>query len=206
MHFLDFFYKKTLKFDLINKFYYTDLKNLPKLKKIILNFSCKTTELKPLATNLLALELITNQKGNLIVAKRPNLLLKIKKGNPVGCKPSLKKTSFLDFIAKNSNEIFSKIKDSDKIKINSNSEEKTFSFTIKNVLNFSELTENYHLFNNLLQLNFSFVISSGTETELIFLLNSLRIPVNHKINAGITQLVECNLAKIKAEGSNPSIC
>ena len=91
MHFLDYFYTKTLKFDLINKFYYKELKNLPKLKKIVLNFNCRTTNLKTLATHLLALELITNQKSNLTISKRPNLLLKIRKGNPVGCKVILKK-------------------------------------------------------------------------------------------------------------------
>ena len=110
MHFLDYFYRKNLKFDLINKFYYKNLKELPKLKKIVLNFSCKTTELKPLATNLLALQLITNQKGVLTTSKRPNLLLKIKKGNPIGCKITLKKTSVLNFFNKTLNEVLPKIK------------------------------------------------------------------------------------------------
>ena len=77
MHFLNYFYTKTLKFDLINKFYYTDLKKLPKLKKIVLNFSCKTIELKTIATHLLALELITGKKGTITLSKRPNLFLKI---------------------------------------------------------------------------------------------------------------------------------
>ena len=100
MHSLEYFNIKTLKFDLINKFHYTNLKKLPKLQKMILSFSCKTTELKILATHLLALELITNQKGILTVSKRPNLLLKIRKGNPTGCKLTLKKTFILNFFPK----------------------------------------------------------------------------------------------------------
>ena len=110
MYFLNYFYNKNLKLDLINKFFYTDLKKLPKLKKIIVNFQCETTELKSIASSLLALELITKQKGILTKAKQPNLFLKIRKGNPKGCKLFIKKTSMLKFFTKNIIEIFPKIK------------------------------------------------------------------------------------------------
>ena len=177
MHFLSYFYKKTLKFDLINKFYYTDLKKLPKLKKIVLNFSCKTTELKPLATNLLALELITNQKGIITVSKRPNLFLKIRKGNPAGCKLTLKKTAMLTFYYKSFVEIFPKIKNFDGITINQKIEKTAFSFLIKETLNFSELSEHYYLFNNLANLSLSFVTTVKSKEEILFLLKSLQLPL-----------------------------
>ena len=181
MHFLNYFYTKTLKFDLINKFYYTDLKKLPKLKKVTINFSCKTNELKPLATNLLALELITNQKGILTIAKRPNLFLKIRKGNPAGCKVTLKKNTMLTFYSKNLTEIFPKIKSFDGIIINQKIEKNTFSFLIKETLNFSELTEHYYLFNNLSNLNLSFATTVNTKEEMLFFLKSLQIPLKTKI-------------------------
>ena len=177
MHFLDYFYKKTLKFDLINKFCYTDLKKLPRLKKIILNFSCKTTELKLLATNLLALELITNQKGTLTTSKRPNLLLKIRKGDPAGCKLSMKKTSLLYFFSKNFNEVFSKIKNFDGITINQKIEKTAVSFVVKDTLNFSELSEHYYLFKNLSNFNLSVITSVETKEEMLFLLKSLKLPI-----------------------------
>jgi large subunit ribosomal protein L5 len=86
------FYLKTLKYELCNKFAYKNINEVPKLKKIILNFGCKTADLKHLSASLLALELITSQKGRITTTKSPNLLLKIKKGNPSGCKVTLKKT------------------------------------------------------------------------------------------------------------------
>ena len=165
MHFLNYFYKRTLKFDLINKFYYTDLKKLPKLKKAVLNFSCKTTELKTLATNLLALELITKQKGILTVSKQPNLLLKIRKGNPTGCSLILKKHLILNFLEKSLTEIFPQIKTFEGISINQKVEQTSTSFIIKNTLNFSELTEHYYLFNNLSNLNLSIVTSAKTKKK-----------------------------------------
>ena len=177
MHFLAYFYNKTLKFDLINKFYYTDLKKLPKLKKVVLNSSCKTTELKALATNLLALELITNQRGILTVSKRPNLLLKIRKGNPTGCKLTLRKFSMLHFFFKSLNEVFPRIKNFDGITIHRKVEKKACSIVIKNVLNFNELSEHYYLFNNLSNFDISFVANVEKEKEMLFLLKSLQLPV-----------------------------
>lgn len=177
MNSLEYFYKRTLQFDLINKFYYTDLKKLPKLKKIILNFSCKTTELKSLATNLLALELITNQKGILTVSKRPNLLLRIRKGNPAGCKLTLKKTKMLNFIFKSLNEVFSKIKNFNGISVNQKVKKTALSFILRDTLNFSELTEHYYLFNNLPNLNLSFITSVETKKEMLFILKSLQLPI-----------------------------
>ncbi len=65
MNFLTYFCKKTLNYELLNKFNYKNTKKLPKIKKIVLNFGCKTTDIKHLAASLLALELITCQKGKL---------------------------------------------------------------------------------------------------------------------------------------------
>lgn len=180
MHFINYFYKRTLKFDLINKFYYTNLKKLPKLKKIVLSFGCKTTELKSLASSLLALELIAKQKGILTVSKRPNLLLKIRKGNPAGCKLSLKNSSMLNFFSKSFNEVFSKIKNFDGITIHQKVEKTFVSFVIRDTLNFSELTNHYYLFNNLSNLNLSFVTSSGEKEEMLFLLKSLQLPIKYQ--------------------------
>ena len=177
MHTLNHFYAKTLKFDLLNKFYYTNLKKLPKLKKIILNFNCKTTDLKTLSTHLLALELVTHQKGVLTVSKHPNLFLKIRKGNPIGCKVILKKTSVLKFLSKSLNEIFPKTKNFDAVIVDRKKKDTNFSFAIKDNLNFPELSENYYLFNDLSDLNLSIVTTAKTKKETTFLLKSLQIPL-----------------------------
>lgn len=177
MHFLNYFYNKNLKFDLINKFYYANLEKLPKLKKIILNSNCKTTDFKTLATSLLALELITNQIGILTISKRPNLLLKIRKGNPTGCKLTLKKASMLNFFSKSLNEIFPNIKNFNGVPIHHKIERISFSFVIKNTLNFPELSEHYYLFNNLSNINLSFVTNIETKEELIFFFKSLQFPI-----------------------------
>ena len=109
MQFLEHFNKKTFKYDLINKFLYKNTKKLPKIKKIILNFSCQSTKLKNLASSLLALELITTKKGLLTTSKKANILLKLRKGNPVGCKIVLTSKNYYNFLARFLNEILPKL-------------------------------------------------------------------------------------------------
>jgi large subunit ribosomal protein L5 len=177
MHFLNYFYKKTLKFDLINKFYYTNLKKLPQIKKVVLNFSCKTTEIKTLSKHLLALELITNQKSVLTVSKHPNLALKIKKGNPSGCKLTLRKNLMINFLSRSFTEIFPLIKNFTGINTYKRVTKTTLSFVITDTLHFSELSTNYYLFKNLSKLNLSFVTETKTKKELLFLLTSFQLPL-----------------------------
>jgi large subunit ribosomal protein L5 len=97
MHLLNIFNNKIIKHDLVNKYHYKNLQNLPKLKKITLNFNCTNFNTQKFATTLLALEIITAKKGSLTTAKVPNVLLKIQKGQPVGCKITLKKNLSIHF-------------------------------------------------------------------------------------------------------------
>ena len=61
------------------------------LKKIVLNFGYQKSNLKYLISGLLALEFISSKKGKITKSRHLNLFLKIKKGDPVGCKIVLKK-------------------------------------------------------------------------------------------------------------------
>ena len=81
MHFLEYYYKTVIKYDFINTFFYHNLNEIPKLKKIILNFECKNLTIKSFVTILLTLELISSKKASITKAKIPNLFLKIQKAN-----------------------------------------------------------------------------------------------------------------------------
>nr|YP_009485459.1 ribosomal protein L5 [Halamphora coffeaeformis]AVR57523.1 ribosomal protein L5 [Halamphora coffeaeformis] len=176
MQYLKYFYNKNLKIDLINKFYYTNIRELPRLKKIILNSSCKTTNIKTLAANLLALELITNQLGRLTRARKSNILLKVRKGNPTGCKLILKKRLLFNFLSRLIIELLPKIKNFDGVVISRKIDKGSFSFTLKNILSFSELSEHYALFSDVSEINLSVVTSTKTRKELVFFLNSIQVP------------------------------
>ena len=76
------YYNNVIKYDLINKFYYTNHKQIPQIINIILNFNCKNLNVKNLVSSLVALELITMKKGIVLTSKKSNIVLKIRKGNP----------------------------------------------------------------------------------------------------------------------------
>jgi large subunit ribosomal protein L5 len=176
MNFLEHFYLKTLKYDLSNKFLYKNTKELPKLKKIILNFGCKTSDLKQLSASLLALELITNQKSKLTITKYSNIFLKIRKGNPTGCKITLRKNKLFNFFAKTLIEIFSKKKNFNGFIISKKIKKNIFSYEIYNTFSFSQLENHYYLFNNLPKLDITIVANTKTKKELLFILKSLKFP------------------------------
>lgn len=171
------FYNKTIKYDIINKFNYKKINNLPKIKKIILNFGCKTAEIKQLTSSLLALELISNQKGILTKTKLANLFLKIKKGNPTGCKVTLRKKKMFNFITKININIFPRLKNFNGFSFNSRTKKNTFSYDINETFSFYELEKQYYLFNNLSKLNVTIVTDCNTKKELTFLLKSFQLPI-----------------------------
>lgn len=182
MHRLDYYYRNIVKYDLLNKFQYNTLKKIPKIKKIILNFGCKNSDLKQLSTALLALELVSSQKGMLTVSKNSNILLKIRKGSPVGCKVILQKNSMYNFFAKLLIEILPRLKNFSSLILKTKKlKNAAISYKIANTLIFFELEHNYYLFNNLPNLNITIVTNSSTREELVFLLNSFKISTNMKM-------------------------
>ena len=178
MNILEYYYKKVIVYDLINKFSYNNLKKVPKLKKIVLNFGCKNSEIKNLAAALISLELIASTKNiELTKSKRANLFIKIRKGHPVGCKVILKKNQMYDFFFKLLTEVFPTLKEFKGVFFNQKLQTTSFSFTLNNLISFKELETNFYLFNNLPPLNINLITNTKTETELIYLLNSFKLPL-----------------------------
>nr|AVR57488.1 ribosomal protein L5 [Entomoneis sp.] len=179
MHILENFYSNNLKYSFINKFKQTSLKTLPTIQKIVLNFKNKTLNLKNTAINLLALRLITKDKKTcLILSKKPNLLLKIKKGNPIGCKIILSKKLMFFFLKKlvfNILPLFKNYQELSlkKAKFNKNS----FSFLIKNTMFFSQINNFYNILGyNISSLNLNLVFKTlNSQEQILFGLKKLKV-------------------------------
>jgi large subunit ribosomal protein L5 len=158
MHYLSYYYNKTLKYELINKFHYHKLTKLPKIKKIILNFNYKTDEIKSISASLLALELLAFQKGVFNTTNKTNLFIKMRKGSPIGCRVTLRKKLLLQFLVKIYMEVFPKIKNFDGLVIKKKNN-KHLSFLIQNVFKSSNLEDHYYLFNNLPNFNITVILT-----------------------------------------------
>lgn len=177
MNILKNYYKATIRYDLLNKFFYSNLKDIPKLKKIILNFGCKNSDVKIIASAFLSLELISEQRGSLIRSKRSNMLLKIRKGSPVGCMVVLKKQRLYNFFLKLLVEIFPNLKDFKGVKCSKRLSPVSFSFTLKELISFQPLEKQFYLFNNLPPLNITIIANTRTKKELVHLLSSFKLPI-----------------------------
>ena len=108
-------------------------------------------------------------------AKQPNLVIKIKKGNPTGCILTLNNNSKVNFIARILIETLTKIKQLDGLKLKN--EKRCLSYTIKNSFSFTCLEKHYYLFNHLSNLNITIITNSCKKEETLFILKSLQLPL-----------------------------
>ena len=173
---LENYYKKVIRRDLLNKFRYNNIEEIPRLKKIILNFGCKSSEIKILAASLLALELIGVQQSTFTKSRRANILLKIRKGNPVGCTVVLRKNTMYNFLIKLLIDVFPTLRDFKGIDVAKKLNPSTFSFTIQDLISFKELEKQFYLFSILPPLNVTFITNTKTTKELLYLLSAFKLP------------------------------
>ena len=175
MYFFETYVYRIISYDFINTFFYTNLINIPKLTKITLNFGYKKSNFKPLVSSLLALEFITSKKGKITMSKHLNVFLKIKKGNPVGCKIVLRKTTMYFFYLKLIASIFSKIKQSQTYQFRWDPKMiKFLSLQIKNPLLFTELENQFQFFKSIPRLDITLFTNSDSQKEFFFLLKSIK--------------------------------
>jgi large subunit ribosomal protein L5 len=172
------YYKLIIKYDLINKFTYKNLKKLPKIKKISINicYNNKNFDLKNLAQAILSLELITKQKGKITFLKNLKISVKIRKGYPVGCKVTLKKNAIYHFFFNLLTNVLPKTKNFYGININKNVTN-TISFKITNIFVFNEIEKHHNIFKNVPVFDVTFVTNTKTQKELLYLLHSHKLPI-----------------------------
>ena len=176
MNFLKIYNQRILKQDLVNKFSFRNSKNFPELKKITLNFGCKSFTVQKFAVTMLALELISLKKGTITAAKKPNLLLKIQKGQPAGCKVELKKKEIYVFLTKVSLEILPKLKHFSGFKLEN--QLSNFFFHIPgNKLILREFENLYPLFINLPALDVNISTNSTNYKKNLFMVKSFKLPL-----------------------------
>lgn len=173
------YYKYIIKKDFINKFKIKLNKKIPKIKKIILSFGCENFSIQKLSSTVLALNVLAQKKSSISPSKTPNILLKIQKGQPAGCKVTLQKNEIYLFINKLNLEILPKLKNFLGFKI----KKQRFNFFLRlhgNKIQLQEFEKSYPLFSNLPTLNINIVTNTNNEQKILFLAKSFKIPVAKK--------------------------
>ena len=179
MNFLKIYYKKIIRQDLTNKFIFTNNKKIPKIKKITLNFGCKNFSIQKFAVTILALEMISLKKGTITVTKKPNVLLKIQKGQPAGCKVELKNHNIYLFLTKLNLEIIPKLRNFQGFNIEKQISNFFFQIPGNNIL-LKEFENHYPLFSNLPTLDINIFTTTKNSKELLFLAKAIKLPLYQK--------------------------
>jgi len=170
MFFFKNYFNNIINYDLLIKFNYKSIKKLPSIKKLVLTIYSKNFS-KLLSSSLL-LELITSSKSALVFSKKPNVVLKVQAGVPVGCKVTLRKNKMFYFLS--GLLLFSIPKGSN---LTSNMNKKnynSFSFTLNNIFIFHIAEKNYNFFKDLDFINISLVTNSYNINELFLIIRSLK--------------------------------
>lgn len=172
MHFFNYYNQYIVKYDLVTKFRYKTLTNIPTINFVSLRIQFKNHDLKSLITGLAGLELITSQKGTLIKSKVSRISLKIRKGQPTGCKLTLRQDKMLHFLTRLIN---SNIPKTDTCKLKNSLQYNILPLNLSNVLTFSVLEKNYQFFKSLKNLNVNIVTTPCSYKEFSFLIKSYKL-------------------------------
>jgi large subunit ribosomal protein L5 len=116
------------------------------------------------------------------MAHNSHIILKIRKGNLIGCKVILTKILMYNFFTKLLVNLFSQMKEFKEFSFQKKTIQKnSYSLQLKNTFIFLELEQNYNLFNNLSNLNITIVTNTSTQNELLFLLNSFKLVITKQL-------------------------
>jgi ribosomal protein L5 len=170
-----------INYDLINKLNLKNIFKIPNIDKIILNIGLKNsnTEKKKMILIILLLRLITNQQILTTKSKKNNIIFKIKKGDIMGCKITLRKKNIYFFLEKLIIFILPNIKDFKGIIIN-NKSLNILNFRINNILNFFELEKEFLKFQNLPSIYVNIHTTSLNFNNMCTLLNLINISLIKK--------------------------
>jgi len=176
---LESYYQTVIQRDLLNKFRYQTIKQIPRLKCVHLNFGCKINTIRNISAALLALELLTGNQPQITKSRKMNLVLKLRKGQPTGCSTILLKKDLYRFLDKLNLETLPLTKSFNGFSLftKPKSQSKSFSILLSQLINFSELEDHFYLFSQLPKLTVTFSTNAPTTHEFIVLVKALKLPI-----------------------------
>lgn len=175
MSVLYYYYKNIVKQDLLTKYNYNNFAEIPSLKKICLSFQVSQSSLRQLLPLMSALTLASLQKPCFLRSNQINLVLKLKKGYPIGCKVSVRGKKMYDFLESILFLIFPQTKGSSLpfFRIG----KRAAFLSLENPFLFREIEKEYENFQELPRLHLTMVINAEKKEEILSLLSALKFPV-----------------------------
>ena len=175
---LNYHYKNIILPEMIERFTYVNTSNLPKLEKIVLNWSFRHNNFntKYVSAYFTALEVLTGQRPNLVLSTKSNATLKIRKNFPLAYKVTLRGQKMFQFLDMLVTTLMPRIKYFQGLSLKSFSDLGNYTFTVHDPLNFLELEPEFVKFSVLGPLDITFVFKNSSPEETLSLLTAFQIP------------------------------
>ena len=161
---------------LVKKFNYTSVMQAPKLEKIVINMGVSDVRenSKALENAMRDLSIITGQKPIATKAKKSIAGFKIREGQEIGCKVTLRADKMYDFAYKLFNVALPRVRDFKGLSPNSFDGRGNYSMGVKEQLIFPEIE--YDKIDKLRGMDIIFVTTAKTDEEAKELLALLGMP------------------------------
>ena len=162
--------------ELMKKFNYKSVMQVPKLEKVVINMGVSDVRenAKALENAVRDLEIITGQKAVTTKAKKSIAGFKIREGMEIGCKVTLRNQKMYDFVEKLFAVALPRVRDFKGLSPNSFDGRGNYSMGVKEQLIFPEIE--YDKIDRIRGMDVIFVTTANTDEEAKELLRLLGMP------------------------------
>ena len=169
-------YSNQIKDAMMKKFEYSNIMQVPKLEKIVINMGVgEAKENKKVLESAVAdLEKIAGQKAVVTRAKKSVANFKLREGMPIGCKVTLRGERMYEFLDKLVNVSLPRVRDFRGVSNNSFDGRGNYTLGVKEQLIFPEI--DFDKVNKLRGMDIVFVTTAKTDEEGHELLAQLGMP------------------------------
>ena len=169
-------YEKQVVPALMKKFGYKSIMQVPKLNKVVINIGLGDTRENPksLENAINDLSIISGQKPIVTKAKKSIAAFKIREGQDLGCKVTLRSDKMYDFVYKLLNVALPRVRDFSGVSKDSFDGRGNYSMGIKEQLIFPEIE--YDKVDKLRGMDIIFVTTAESDEEARELLKLLGMP------------------------------
>ncbi|MCM8794029.1 MAG: 50S ribosomal protein L5 [Candidatus Omnitrophica bacterium] len=169
-------YKKEIVPTLLRELGYKNIYQVPRLEKIVLNMGVGegAHDIKVIEEAMNSLALISGQRPVMTRARKSISNFKIKKGDPVGCKVTLRKRMMYEFLDRFINVALPRIRDFRGLSQNGFDENGNYNFGISEYTVFPEIE--YDKVQHILGMDITLVVKAKDKKESFLLLKLLGMP------------------------------
>ena len=169
-------YKDSVYKSLMDKFHYANAMEVPKLVKVTINIGIGEAKDNPkmMETTVNELGLIAGQRPVVTKSKKSIANFKVRQGQPVGTKVTLRGDNMYEFVDKFFNIALPRVRDFKGVSKNSFDGRGNYSLGIKEQLIFPEIS--YDKVDKIKGMNIVFTTTAKTDEEAAALLEALGLP------------------------------